>query len=108
MPIGCDLAWVSAIVHQNSRTQNRQLFRKIWRALRPGGRLAIRDFLMEESRIAPRAGALFAVNMLAHTAHGGTFTVAELRSDLAAAGFGAVKVARRDAGMSAVIVARKK
>ena len=108
LPTGCDLAWVSAIVHQNSRPQNRQLFRKVWRALCPGGRIAIRDFLMEESRTAPRAGALFAVNMLAHTDCGGTFTLAELRSDLAAAGFGGVKVARRDAGMSAVIVARKK
>ena len=108
LPRGCDLAWISAIVHQNSRQQNRQLFRQAHRALNPGGHLVIRDFLMAQSRTAPPAGALFAVNMLVHTAHGGTFTFAELRADLAAAGFGGIKVARRDTGMSALVVARRK
>ena len=108
LPKGCDLAWVSAIVHQNSRPQNRQLFRKVYRALTPGGRSVIRDFLMEPARTAPRAGALFAVNMLVNTARGGTFTLGELRQDLEAAGFGAVRVARREEGMSALVVARKK
>ena len=108
LPKGSDLAWVSAIVHQNSRLQNRQLFRSVRQALNPGGRIMIRDFLMEHSRTAPRAGALFAVNMLVGTARGGTFTLAELREDLKTAGFGSVKVVRRDNGMSAVIMAQKK
>ena len=108
LPQGADLAWVSAIIHQNSRRQNRELFRKVGRALPPGGRIVIRDFLMEPSRTAPRTGALFAVNMRVHTAGGGTYTWAELRADLAAAGFGAAKVARRDDGMFAILIARKK
>ena len=108
LPLGCNFAWVSAIVHQNSRPQNRKLFRKVGRALPPGGRIGIRDFVMEPSRTEPRPGALFAVNMLVHTDRGGTFTFSELRADLVAAGFGAVKVVRQDPGMSAVIVARKK
>jgi len=108
LPTGCDFAWVSAIVHQNSRPQNRQLFRKVWRALPTGGQISIRDFVMEPTRTAPQAGALFAVNMLVHTDRGGTFTFSELRADLVAAGFGAVKMVRQDPGMSAVIVARKK
>ncbi|MCG3147178.1 MAG: hypothetical protein PCFJNLEI_00616 [Verrucomicrobiae bacterium] len=108
LPKGCDLAWVSAIVHQNSRQQNRQLFRKIYRALDAGGRIAIRDILMEESRTAPISGALFAVNMLVGTEGGGTFTFAELRDDLKAAGFVGAKVVRQDAGMNAVVVATKR
>ena len=108
LPAGSDFAWVSAIVHQNSRPQNRELFRKIGQVLPIGGRIGIRDFVMKPSRTAPRAGALFAVNMLAHTDHGGTFTFSELRADLVAAGFCAVKVVRQDPGMSAVIIARKK
>jgi hypothetical protein len=52
-------------------------------------------------------GALFAVNMLVGTRGGGTFSLAEVRADLAGAGFGAVRVARRDEGMNAVIVARR-
>jgi precorrin-6B methylase 2 len=107
LPKGCDLAWVSAIVHQNSRHQNRMLFRKIYRALDNGGRIAIRDILMEESRTAPISGALFAVNMLVATKGGGTFTFEELRDDLKAAGFGGAMVVRHDDGMNAVIVAKK-
>ncbi len=108
LPTGVDLAWVSAIVHQNSRPQNRQLFRKVHRALEGGGRIAIRDVLMQKSRMAPVAGALFAVNMLVGTQGGGTFTFGDLREDLESAGLVGAKVVRPDDGMNSVIVARKR
>jgi predicted O-methyltransferase YrrM len=107
LPPGADLAWVSAIVHQNSRAQNRALFTAVFQALTPGGRIAIRDILMEEDRTRPVAGALFAVNMLVATEGGGTFTLAELREDLMAAGFAEVALARQDEAMNAIVVARK-
>ncbi len=107
LPPGADLAWVSAIVHQNSRAQNRALFTAVLKALAPGGRIAIRDILMEEGRTRPVAGALFAVNMLVATEGGGTFTLAELREDLEAAGFAEVAQARQDEAMNAIVVARK-
>ena len=62
---------------------------------------------MEEDRTRPVAGALFAVNMLAATEGGGTFTLAELREDLAAVGFAEVALARQDEAMNAVVVAKK-
>ena len=108
LPSGADLAWVSAIVHQNSRAENRELFAKVFAALRPGGRIAIRDFLMADGRTAPLAGTLFAVNMLVGTKGGGTFTLGELRADLESAGFRNAAVLHRDEGMSSIIVARKK
>jgi precorrin-6B methylase 2 len=108
LPRGADLAWISAIVHQNSREQNRTLFGKIFRALVGGGRIAIRDILMKKSRTAPVAGAVFAVNMLVGTDGGGTFTFDELRRDLASAGFVGAKVVRHDEGMNSVIVATKR
>jgi precorrin-6B methylase 2 len=108
LPTGADLAWVSAIVHQNSREQNRKLFANIFRALAPNGRILIRDILMEPSRTAPIAGALFAVNMLVGTAGGGTFTFDELCEDLTGVGFVGVRVLRRDDGMNSVLVARKR
>lgn len=107
LPPGADLAWVSAIVHQNSRAQNRALFSKVFRALVPGGRIAIRDILMEEDRTQPVAGALFAVNMLVATEGGGTFTFAELREDLEAGGFIQAAVLRADEAMNSIVVARK-
>lgn len=107
LPHGADLAWISAIVHQNSREQNHELFAKVFQALVPGGRIAIRDILMEEDRISPTSGSLFAVNMLVGTQSGGTYTVAELREDLELVGFHNVYVARDDASMNSVLVATR-
>jgi hypothetical protein len=107
LPTGADLAWVSAIVHQNSRDQNRLLFGKVFQTLVPGGRIAIRDILMDDSRTKPVMGALFAINMLVATEGGGTFTFNELRENLGSAGFGQVVATLQDDGMNSVVVARK-
>jgi len=107
LPAGADLAWVSAIVHQNSREENRGLFGKVFTALAPGGRIAIRDILMDASRTRPLSGALFAVNMLVGTEGGGTFTFGELREDLESAGFTGAAILHRDEGMNSIVVARK-
>ena len=107
LPPGADLAWVSAIIHQNSRDQNRKLFASVCAALAPGGQILIRDHLMESSRTAPVAGALFAVNMLVGTEAGGTYTFDELREDLAAAGFSDARILRKDDTMNCVVAARK-
>lgn len=107
LPAAVDLAWVSAIVHQNSQEQNRVLFRKIFKVLVPGGRIAIRDVVMNETRTEPVAGALFAVNMLVATLGGGTFTFAELSEDLKAAGFSEPLLVRKDDGMNSLVEAWK-
>jgi len=106
LPSGADLAWVSAIVHQNSRAQNRNLFAKVFSALEPGGLILIRDIVMK-SRTSPASGAMFAVNMLVNTNGGGTFTFAELRDDLSAAGFSKIRLLRRGQWMDSVVCASK-
>ena len=107
LPAGSDLAWVSAIVHQNSREQNRALFEKVFAALVPRGRILIRDIVMDDTRTHPPAGAFFAVNMLVATPGGGTFTFGELRDDLAAVGFADAALLRRGEGMDSVVSATK-
>lgn len=107
LPSGADLAWISAIVHQNSRAQNRDLLAAVFKSLVPDGQVLIRDIVMDESRISPRGGALFAINMLVSTAQGGTFTLDELRGDLQQAGFSAVQLLRKDEAMHSVVHARK-
>jgi SAM-dependent methyltransferase len=107
LPAGSDLAWISAIIHQNSREQNRILFASVLRALTPGGHIALRDVVMEPSRTSPAAGALFALNMLVSTEGGGTYTLDEIREDLEASGFSGVAQVRRDPAMNSLVVARK-
>jgi len=107
LPKGADLVWLSAIVHQNSREQNRRLFAAVREAMADGGQLFIRDVLMDDSRIAPVEGALFAINMLVGTEGGGTFTFDELREDLESAGLSNVSVIRRDPAMNSIVRAVK-
>lgn len=108
LPRGADFAWVSAICHQNSREQNRQLFRKVYEALIPGGQIAIRDVVMDRDRTSPLDGALFAVNMLASTPGGGTYTLEEYQEDLLAAGFSEPHLRVRADSMNSVIVAHRR
>jgi SAM-dependent methyltransferase len=107
LPSWADLAWVSAIVHQHSREDSRQLFAKVHDALVPGGRIMIRDIVMEPNRVDPLEGALFAVNMLVGTTSGGTFTMEEFREDLDATGFRDVKLLVKDAWMNSVVEATR-
>jgi hypothetical protein len=107
LPGGADFAWLSAIAHQNSRAQNRALYRKIHSALTAGGSLVIRDIVMDATKTRPVAGALFAVNMLVGTEGGGTFTFEESREDLASAGFTDVEAVFQGEGMDSLIRATK-
>lgn len=107
LPAGADVAWVSAIIHQNSPEQNRALFRRIAQALQPGGWIYIRDIVLEPSRTAPVAGALFAVNMLAATEGGNSYSLADIQAVLQAAGFIDVELVRRDEGMHSIVRARR-
>ncbi len=87
LPPGCDLALLSAIIHQNSPLENLGLYRKIHGVLQPGGALLIRDFVMDSTRTTPRGGTLFALNMLVNTAAGGTYTFDEISQALRQVGF---------------------
>ena len=97
----------SAICHQHSRQHNRELFAKVFRALAPGGRIAVRDVVMEPNRIGPREGALFAVNMLVNTDSGDTFTFDEYAEDLRSAGFENPQLQVKHEAMNSVVVAEK-
>lgn len=107
LPFGYDLVFLSAIIHQNSRSQNRALFAKAWDALLSGGRIVIRDHVMDPTRTRPVAGAIFAINMLVSTKGGGTYTFEELEEDLLASGFKEVAWIRKGERMDCLVEARK-
>lgn len=107
LPRGCDLALLSAIIHQNSPDENLQLYRKIHRALEPGGKVLIRDHVMDDTRTYPPQGAVFAINMLVNTRGGDTYTFGEIEKSLEAAGFEEVKMVRRGERMDCLVEARK-
>ncbi len=107
LPSDFDFVWLSAIIHQMNREESRLLYDKSRDALKPGGTIAIRDFVMDESRTSPVAGALFGINMLLHTATGMVYTYGEISEDLEQSGFVDVRRAVDVPTMCAVVTARK-
>ena len=69
--------------HMYGPGENRSLFFRMRRSLVPGGLLAVREYLRGSSEDA----ALFAVNMLALTPRGGTYTAGDYEAWLREAGY---------------------
>jgi len=83
---GYNLVTLGHILHMESVDQNRQLLKKAASALAPKGTVVISEFLVNPDRSGPPMGLIFAVNMLAHTDHGDTFSFEEISGWLKEAG----------------------
>ena len=66
---------------------NQNLFRRVHRSLKDDGRLLIAEIVPDDERREALFPLLFAVNMLAMTTDGDTFTMSEYRQWLRDAGF---------------------
>lgn len=82
-----DLILLSSITHIYNRDQMRTIFRRSARALKPGGRIVVRDFVFDESEVGPREAVLFDLHMLLASDSGGNSTREEFRTDLESSGF---------------------
>ncbi len=89
-----DLILMSAICHMFSPEENRRLFERAFGSLAAGGRLVVHDFILEPGKTAPRAAALFSLNMLVGTRAGSSYSEAEYSSWLEDAGFSEVRRVR--------------
>ncbi|MBM4326489.1 MAG: methyltransferase domain-containing protein [Deltaproteobacteria bacterium] len=107
LPKGHDVALLSAIIHSNAREENLRLYQKIHRCLEPGGTILLRDFFMDDSRTLPPEGAIFAVNMLAATAGGDSYTLSEVKEDLQRAGFRDARLIRDGERMDQIVSGMK-
>ncbi len=105
LPKGHDLVLISAIIHSNSLEDNLDLYKKAFRSLYSGGRILIRDHVMEPDRVHPRDGAIFAINMLVGTSGGGCYTYEEIEAGLKKAGFTRIRLLREGEHMDAVVEA---
>jgi precorrin-6B methylase 2 len=77
---GYDVALVTNFLHHFDVGTCTGLMKKIAAALKPGGRVAILEFVPNDDRVSPPAPAAFALTMLATTPSGDAYTLAELRS----------------------------
>lgn len=82
-----DIATLGHILHSEGEQRSRELLRKTFGALSPGGTIAIAEFLVNDDRNGPPQGLIFAVNMLVNTDSGDTFSYREIRGWLEESGF---------------------
>jgi 3-hydroxy-5-methyl-1-naphthoate 3-O-methyltransferase len=103
---GYNVATLGHILHSEGEARSRQLLKKVFDSLAPGGTIAIAEFLVDAGRTGPPGSLFFAVNMLINTDEGDTFSFEEISSWLTAAGFTAPRTLPAP-GPSPLILATK-
>lgn len=88
---GYDAVLLSSVLHIYSPDENRKLLQKVYQSLQPGGKIFIRDFLLNQPKTSPLIGVLFAVNMLINTERGNAYSLAEMKNWMKEAGFKNIK-----------------
>jgi ubiquinone/menaquinone biosynthesis C-methylase UbiE len=84
---GYDIATLGHILHSEGEERSRHLLKKTFGALKPGGTIAIADWLVNDERTEPLPSLIFSVTMLVNTEKGDTFSFNEIKSWLEEAGF---------------------
>jgi acetylserotonin N-methyltransferase len=90
-PAGYDAHFLSNIFHDWRPATSRELARRSFAALAPGGTINLYEMLLADDGSGPRIAASFAVLMIAGT-QGQQYTFGELRDILAGAGFVDIEV----------------
>jgi ubiquinone/menaquinone biosynthesis C-methylase UbiE len=80
------------IAHQGPPADNVAAFRKLRKALKPGGTLVVNDFILNDDRTGHPFAMLFASQMLVVSKGGFTYTKSEYRAWLGEAGFKSVEI----------------
>lgn len=86
-PAGVDVVNFFGMLHQESPDSIRDLMRRAYQALEPGGVVYVLDLMTDETHTRPPYSALFALNMALTTEHGWVFSDRELRGWMEEAGF---------------------
>jgi hypothetical protein len=102
LPEGFDLVFLSAIIHSNSLQVNQDLIKKSFYSLNKSGRIVIQDWIMNNDRTQPTAGAVFAINMLVGTEAGDCFTELEVNGMITSAGFKNISRLEFESGLSQI------
>jgi hypothetical protein len=82
-----DAMLLSNIIHSHSETDILKLFKKAYKSCSKTGKLIVKDFFINDSRVEPKRAVLFAVNMLVNTKAGNTYSVKQVNALLRKAGF---------------------
>lgn len=107
LPQGFDIIFLSNIIHGEDEETNRVLMKKIYPSLNPGGRVIIKDHILDESLTKPAPGAIFSIYMLL-TTKGRDYGYHEIRKWLEEAGFVDITIEELPLPMTSSLVIGKK
>jgi len=93
IPGSYDAIFLSNIIHGESYDENQRLMIKLAVNLNTGGRIIIKDHILDETRSDPPVGAIFSLLMLLTTASGRCYSFKEVKSWLEDAGLHSVRQA---------------
>ena len=102
-----DVVLVPNFLHHFNAADCVRFLKKAHAALRPGGTVAIVEFVPNPDRITPPAAAGFSLIMLATTPEGDAYTFAEYSGMLAQAGFNPPTMHSLPASMNMAVIARR-
>ena len=80
IPGSYDLIFLSNIIHGEGEPDNAALVRKLASNLELGGRLLVKDHILDDSRTTPPVGAIFSLLMLLTTESGRCYSFSEIKS----------------------------
>lgn len=104
---GSDLVLFTNFIHHFGFEDSVSLLRRAHSALRPGGHVAILEFVPNENRTTPIEPAFFSGVMLASTPKGDAYTFEELAQMGTAAGFGAARFVELPPSIQSLVLLRK-
>lgn len=84
---GYDFVLLTNIFHHFDIPTCETLMRRVYAALKPGGKAVTLEFVPNEDRVSPPVSAAFALNMLVGTDAGDAYTLSEYEKMFANAGF---------------------
>jgi ubiquinone/menaquinone biosynthesis C-methylase UbiE len=84
---GYDFVLLTNIFHHFDMPTCETLMRRVYAALKPGGKAVTLEFVPNEDRVTPPAAAAFSLNMLVGTDAGDAYTFSEYEKMFANAGF---------------------
>jgi SAM-dependent methyltransferase len=101
---GYDVALVFGVLNGEPPEGRPALIAKVFAALNPGGRIVLRDFVLDTDRAGPLEAAIFALQMLLATDAGGLDTRDDWARWLRAAGFTPPESISLPAGIGSVLI----
>jgi SAM-dependent methyltransferase len=105
---GYDIALVFGVLNGESEAGRAALIARVHACLKPGGRIVIREYVLDSDRAGPPEAALFALQMLLATDSGGLSTLDEVAQWLRDAGFTPPQLLPLPAGIGAPLIVANK